>query len=56
MVVTAGELYGGMVNGPAGASPVDRKEKVEGVENRALQGPTGVYEATDSPLHVPQSG
>ena len=37
MVVTAGELYGGMDSGP-GAGPVDRKRKAEGVDEKGGHG------------------
>ena len=37
MVVTAGELYGGLVSG-AGACPVDGKVKAEGVEEKGGRG------------------
>ena len=37
MVVTAGELYEGMLNRP-GVGPADSKEKAEGVEEKAGRG------------------
>ena len=37
MVVTTGELYGGMVSG-SGAGPVDHKEKAEGVKEKGGRG------------------
>ena len=37
MVVTAGELYSGMIYGLS-AGPVDRKEKAEGMEEKGGRG------------------
>ena len=37
MVITARELFGGLVSG-SGAGPIDRKEEAEGVEEKGGRG------------------